>query len=277
MSVFRGRTALISGGSRGIGLAIALRLAREGANIAILAKTDAPDPRLPGTVHTAAEAIVANGGQALPIVGDVRDEGSVDGAIHRTVERFGGIDIVINNASAIGLLPSPQLPTKRYDLMFDINARGTFLLSKHAFAHLAASDHAHILTLSPPLNLDRRWLVEHAAYTASKYTMTMLTLGFAESGRDVGIAANCLWPQTMIDTAAVRNGLAVAPGQAPVSTRTPEIMADAAHAILSKTSLELTGETLVDETVLRNEGVVNFSGYLAPDAREESLEVDLFL
>ncbi|MDF3310056.1 NAD(P)-dependent oxidoreductase [Rhodococcus sp. T2V] len=277
MNTFEGKTVLMSGGSRGIGLAIALRLAREGANIAMIAKTDSPHPRLEGTVHTAAQAVTEAGGGALAIVGDVRDEASVEAAVHQTVDHFGGIDIVINNASAIELLTTPELPTKRFDLMFGVNVRGTFLLTKHSAPHLARAENAHVLTLSPPLNLDPFWLTEHAAYTASKYTMSMLTLGLAASGRPDGIAANCLWPKTMIDTAAVRNGLAVSPERSGLATRTPAIMADAAHAIVGSPSAELTGQTLIDEDVLRERGVADFSVYLAPGATEETLEPDLFV
>jgi len=277
MNAFAGRTVLMSGGSRGIGLAIALRLAREGANIAILAKTDEPHPKLPGTIHTAAEAIAEAGGTALPILGDVRDESSVARSVEQTVERFGGIDIVVNNASAIDLASVQDLATKRFDLMFDINVRGTFLLTHHAVPHLVKSSNAHVLTLSPPLDLDGRWLADHAAYTASKYSMSMLTLGLAETGREAGIAANCLWPRTMIDTAAVRNGLAVDADREAPSTRTPEIMADAAHAIVSTPGVELTGRTLVDEDVLRDRGVTDFSQYLSDGASESDLEIDLFL
>jgi len=277
MTGLAGRTVLMSGGSRGIGLAIALRLAREGANIAIVAKTDQPHPKLPGTIHTAAEAIAEAGGTALPILGDVRDESSVARSVEQTVERFGGIDIVVNNASAIDLAPVQDLATKRFDLMFDINVRGTFLLTHHSMPHLVKSSNAHVLTLSPPLDLDRRWIADHAAYTASKYSMSMLTLGLAETGRAEGIAANCLWPRTMIDTAAVRNGLAVDAGRKAPSTRTPEIMADAAHAIVSTPGVKLTGRTLVDEDVLRERGVTDFTRYLSDGASESDLEIDLFL
>ncbi|GAA2849250.1 NAD(P)-dependent oxidoreductase [Pseudonocardia halophobica] len=277
MTAFRGKTVLMSGGSRGIGLAIALRLAREGANVALLAKTDQPHPKLPGTVHTAAQEVRDAGGQALAIVGDVRDEASVAAAVKQTVERFGGIDVLVNNASAIDLTSTPDLPTKRFDLMYDINVRGTYLLSRHAYPHLAESANGHVVTLSPPLNPDPKWLALHAAYTASKYSMTMLTLGLAETGRADGVAANCLWPRTMIDTAAVRNGLAIDPGRDAPSTRTPEIMADAAHVIVSSPAAELTGRTLIDEDVLRGTGVTDFRGYLAPGATEAALEIDLFL
>ncbi|MFN2563008.1 MAG: SDR family oxidoreductase, partial [Jatrophihabitans sp.] len=219
-----GKTMIMSGGSRGIGLAIAVRAARDGANVAIIAKTDTPDPRLPGTIHSAAEEIEAAGGKALPILGDVRDDESVASAVAKTVDRFGGIDLVVNNASAINLANIGALPPKRYDLMLDINARGTFLLTSLALPHLAESANAHVLTLSPPLNMDRKWLAAHAPYTVSKYAMTMLTLGVAESRRDDGIAANCLWPRTLIATAAVQN--LVGGDAAMAGSRRPEIMAD---------------------------------------------------
>jgi citronellol/citronellal dehydrogenase len=270
-----GRTIIMSGGSRGIGLAIAVRCARDGANVAILAKTDQPDPRLPGTIHTAAEEIEAAGGQALPILGDVREEESVAAAVARTVERFGGIDIVVNNASAINLSNIGDLPAKRYDLMLDINARGTFLLTSHALPHLAKSENAHVLTLSPPLNMDRKWLAAHAPYTVSKYAMTMLTLGVAESRRDEGIAGNCLWPRTLIATAAVQN--IVGGDQAMAAARRPEIMADAAYEILTKPARECTGNTLIDDEVLRDTGVTDLSQYRYGEGREEDLQLDIFL
>jgi citronellol/citronellal dehydrogenase len=270
-----GRTILMSGGSRGIGLAIALRAARDGANVALLAKTDTPDPRLPGTVHTAADEIEQAGGKALPIVGDVRDEDSVANAVARTVEHFGGIDIVVNNASAITLQNVGELPVKRYDLMLDINTRGTFLLTSLALPHLAKSTNPHVLTLSPPLNMDRKWLAQHAPYTVSKYGMTMLTLGVAESRREVGIAANCLWPRTLIATAAVQNLLG---GDASMAvSRRPEIVADAAHAILVRPARECTGNTFIDDDVLRDAGITDFSGYRYSAASDDDLSPDIFL
>jgi citronellol/citronellal dehydrogenase len=270
----QGRTMIMSGGSRGIGLAIAVRAARDGANVAIIAKTDAPDPRLPGTIHTAAEEIEAAGGRALPILGDVRDEATVAAAVAQTVETFGGIDVVVNNASAITLQNVGQLPVKRYDLMLDINARGTFLLTSLALPHLANSANPHVLTLSPPLNMDRRWLRDHAPYTVSKYAMTMLTLGVAESQREAGIAANCLWPRTLIATAAVQNVVGGEAGMA--GSRTPEIVADAAHGILVQPSRECTGNTFIDEDVLREAGVSDFSRYAFGDPGAELVE-DIFL
>lgn len=267
-----GRTILMSGGSRGIGLAIALRAARDGANIAMLAKTDKPHPKLEGTVHTAAAEIEEAGGKALAVVGDVRDENSVKEAVDKTVEAFGGIDIVVNNASAIDLSPTRTLPTKKFDLMHAINVRGTFLLSKHAIPHLERSDNAHILTLSPPLNLNPTWAGAHLGYTMAKYGMSMVTLGLAEELREAGIAANSLWPRTLIATAAVRNLLG---GEAALArSRSPEIVADAAHAILSRPARECTGHFFIDDEVLAEEGVTDLSGY---GGEEGSLQRDIFL
>ncbi|MGW1563025.1 SDR family oxidoreductase [Streptomyces sp. NPDC002144] len=270
-----GRTLLMSGGSRGIGLAIAVRAARDGANIAFIAKTAAPDPRLPGTVHTAAAEIEAAGGQVLPIVGDIRDDDVIAGAVARTVDRFGGIDIVVNNASAIALTGIGELPLKRYDLMQDINARGTFALTSAALPHLLNSSAPRVLTLSPPLNLDRRWLARHAPYTVSKYAMTMLTLGVAEQYRDQGIGAGCLWPRTLVATAAVQNIVGGDGGMR--ASRRPEIMADAAAVVLTLPTAEVNGQCYVDEDVLRAAGVSDLSRYLHDGATEENLETDLFL
>jgi citronellol/citronellal dehydrogenase len=270
-----GRTILMSGGSRGIGLAIALRAARDGANIAFIAKTDAPDPRLPGTIHTAAAEIEAAGGKALPILGDVRDEAAVADAVARTVAQFGGIDIVVNNASAIALAGFGKVSPKRYDLMLDINARGTFVLISAALPHLLESSNAQVLTLSPPLNLDRRWLKEHAPYTVSKYAMTMLTLGVAEQYRDEGVLANCLWPRTLIATAAVQNLVGGDDGMKVA--RRPEIMADAAHVVLTRGPGAASGECLIDDEVLRAGGITDFAPYRYGDATEAQLKTDLFL
>ncbi|WP_371878760.1 SDR family oxidoreductase [Conexibacter sp. DBS9H8] len=257
----RGRTILMSGGSRGIGLAIARRAAADGANVAILAKTDTPHPKLPGTIHTAAAEIEAAGGRALPIVGDVREEASVAAAVAATVDRFGGIDIIVNNASAIDLSPSTELAMKRFDLMQAIEVRGTFLLTREAVPHLRGSQHAHILTLSPPLNLSARWLGAHVGYMLAKYGMTLAALGFAAEFAPDGIASNTLWPATVIATAAVQNLLG---GDATMArARTPEIMADAAHAILSRPPGERTGQTLLDEDVLTG---VDLSAYGPSDA-----------
>ncbi|WP_010542267.1 SDR family oxidoreductase [Dietzia alimentaria] len=267
-----GRTLLMSGGSRGIGLAIALRAARDGANIAMLAKTDQPHPKLEGTVHTAAAEIEAAGGRALAVVGDVRDEASVREAVDKTVETFGGIDIVVNNASAINLSPTSELPMKTYDLMQDINCRGSFLMAKTALPHLEASAAAHVLTLSPPINLNPRWAGGSLGYTIAKYGMSLVTLGLAEELKDRSIAANSLWPRTTIATAAVANLLG---GDEMVArSRTPEIMADAAHAILTRDPRECSGNFFIDDDVLAEEGVTDFSAYGGP---LDELQLDLFL
>lgn len=249
----------MSGGSRGIGLAIAVRAARDGANVAILAKTAEPHPRLEGTIYTAAEAIEAAGGAALPIVGDVRDAPAIDGAVAQAVDRFGGIDIVVNNASAIDLSRSTDLAVKRFDLMQQIEVRGTFLLTRAAIPHLRASDHAHILTLSPPLNLSRHWLGAAVGYMLAKYGMTLAALGFAAELEGDGIASNTLWPRTIIATAAVQNLLGG--DEAMARARTPQIMADAAHAILARAPRERTGETRIDDEVLAEIGVTDLSRY----------------
>ncbi len=271
-----GKTILMSGGSRGIGLAIAVRAARDGANVAILAKTDTPHPKLEGTVHTAAEAIRAAGGNALPIVGDVRDDDDITEAVLKTQGEFGGIDIVVNNASAIDLSGSVDLSPKKYDLMQDINVRGTFMLSRAAIPMLRDADNPHILTLSPPLNLSPKWLGAHTGYTLAKYGMTMVTLGFAAEFASDGIAANTLWPATSIATAAVQFGLGGDPMMR--ASRTPEIYADAAYEILVKPSREFTGNTLVVEDVLAAAGVTDLSGYAAvPGTPDDQLFRDIFL
>jgi citronellol/citronellal dehydrogenase len=261
-----GRTLLISGGSRGIGLAIALRAARDGTNVALIAKTDQPHPKLEGTIHTAAAAIEEAGGNALPIVGDIRDEDRVAAAVAETVERFGGIDVCVNNASAINLVGTEQIEMKRYDLMQDINARGTFVLSKLAIPHLRESANPHVLTLSPPLSLDPRWARDHVAYTIAKYGMSLCTLGMAAEFRDDGIAFNSLWPRTIVATAAVQNLLGG--DEAMARARTPEIMSDAAHAILTRPSRECTGNFFLAEDVLVEEGITDFTGYAAAPGAE---------
>jgi citronellol/citronellal dehydrogenase len=267
-----GKTMLLSGGSRGIGLAIALRAARDGANVALLAKTAEPHPKLAGTIYTAAEEIEAAGGQALPIVGDVRDEDSVRGAVAATVERFGGIDIVVNNASAIDLTDAEDLPMKKYDLMQSINARGSFLLSRECAPHLKQGDNSHVLTLSPPLSMDPKWFGQHLAYTMSKYGMSMVTLGMAERYREDGVAFNSLWPRTLIATAAVEF---IVGGEAAMKkARTPEIMADAAHSILLRDSREFTGNFCIDDEILVADGV-DLAGYSA--APEADLQLDIFV
>ncbi|WP_101463026.1 SDR family oxidoreductase [Nocardia fluminea] len=266
-----GRTMIMSGGSRGIGLAIAVAAAREGANIVLLAKTDTPDPRLPGTIHTAAAEIEAAGGKALAVVGDVRDEASVTDAVARAVERFGGIDYCVNNASAIALAPTEELPIKRFDLMQQIQLRGTYLLSSACLPHLRRSDNAHILSLSPPLNLAPEWLGAHPAYMLAKYGMSLLTLGWAAEYAEHGVAGNCLWPETLIATAAVQNLLGG--DDAIAKARTPQIMADAAVALLRKDARSVTGNTFLDVEVLRAEGVTDFSPY----GGEGDLEYDIFV
>jgi citronellol/citronellal dehydrogenase len=269
-----GKTILVSGGSRGIGLAIALRAAKDGANLALLAKTAEPHPKLEGTVYTAAREVEDAGGQALPIVGDVREDTDIELAIAKTVETFGGIDAVINNASAIELFKTPKIPMKRYDLLQDINTRGTFALSKAALPYLEKSVNGHILTLSPPLNLNPRWAGAHLAYTLSKYGMSLCTLGLSSELADKGIAANSLWPRTTIATAAIRNLLG---GEAATRrARTPAIMADAAYEVLTSDSRTCTGNFFTDEEVMVNAGVTDLSGYRLGD-REEDLDLDFFL
>lgn len=272
----QGKTILMSGGSRGIGLAIALRAARDGANIAMLAKTDTPHPKLEGTVHTAAEAIRAAGGRALPIVGDVRDEASITEAVLRTVGEFGGVDIVVNNASVIDLSGSLELATKKYDLMQDVNVRGTFLLSRAAVPQLKDAENPHILSLSPPLNVTPKWLGAHTGYSLAKFGMTMATLGLAEEFRGDGIAANTLWPRTTIATAAVQN--VIGGDRLMAVSRTPEVYADAAYEVLTAPARELTGRTLIVEDVLLDAGVTDFSGYAAvPGTPDEAMYPDIFL
>ena len=271
-SPLQDRVVVMSGGSRGIGLAIAVALARAGARIALMAKTDQPHPKLPGTIHTAAQEITAAGGEALAVVGDVRDEAQVDAFVAAAAERWGGVDVVVNNASAINLAPIADLPPKRYDLMLDINTRGTFLLTRAALPHLRDSGHAHVLTLSPPLSTDPRWLRGHAVYTVSKMGMSMITLGVAEDEREHGVAANCLWPRTLIATAAVQNLLGG--DQAMAMSRTPEIVADAARVILERDPREATGNAYIDDEVLGEAGVTDLERYRAGDG---DLALDLFV
>jgi len=271
----KGKTLFISGASRGIGLAIALRAARDGANVAIAAKTAEPHPKLEGTVHTAAEEIVKAGGQALPIVCDIRYEEQVADAIKATVARFGGIDICVNNASAIQLTGTLDTDMKRYDLMNGINARGTYLVGRHCLPWLKKAKNPHILTLSPPLDMQAKWFAPHLAYSMAKFGMSLCTLGWSEEFRKDGVAANSLWPRTTIATAAVRML-----GGDPFmkKSRTPEIMADAAHAILTRSSREFTGRFCVDEDVLREAGVSDFSKYAAvPGTPDADMLPDFFL
>jgi citronellol/citronellal dehydrogenase len=272
MSDLRGKTLFITGASRGIGKAIALRAARDGANIVIAAKTTEPHPKLAGTIHSAAEEIEKAGGKALACMVDIRDEAQIAAAVARAVETFGGIDILVNNASAISLTGTVDTPMKRYDLMHGVNTRGTFACSQACIPHLAKSSNPHILNNSPPLNMEPRWFGPHVAYTMAKYGMSMCVLGMAEELAPVGIAVNAIWPRTVIATAAVQNlgGEGLVRG-----SRSPEIMADAAHAILVRPSRSFTGHFCVDEEVLRAEGVTDFSRYQTDPTAE--LIPDYFL
>ncbi|HEY0974458.1 MAG TPA: NAD(P)-dependent oxidoreductase [Solimonas sp.] len=269
------KVLLISGGSRGIGLAIAVRAARDGAKVAIAAKTAEPHPKLEGTIYSAAEAIEKAGGKALPILCDIRDEAQVQAAVSQTVETFGGLDILVNNASAISLTGTLHTDMKRYDLMNGINARGSYMLGRYCIPHLKKAQNPHILTLSPPLDMRPRWFAPHVAYSIAKYGMSLCTLGWAEEFRKDGIAANSLWPRTTIATAAV----AMVGGDMVIrKSRTPEIMADAAHVILSKPSREFTGQFCVDDVVLAEAGVTDFSQYAAvPGTPDSELAPDFFL
>jgi citronellol/citronellal dehydrogenase len=274
MKSFENKSVLITGGTRGIGKAIALRLAAEGANIAIVGKTAEPNPKLEGTIYTAAEEIAAAGAaKVLPLCGDIRFDENIRQVVSATVEAFGGLDILINNASAINLATTEQVEPKRYDLMHDINVRGTFFMSQTCIPHLKQAHNPHILNLSPPLNLDTRWFAPHLAYTISKYGMSMIVLGLAEELKQYRIAANALWPRTTIATAAVRNLLG---GDFLMQrSRKPEIVADAAFYILQRPSFETTGNFFIDEDVLQQEGITDFSPYAVnPDLK---LMNDLFL
>jgi citronellol/citronellal dehydrogenase len=262
----KGKTLFITGASRGIGLAIALRAAKDGANIAIAAKTADPHPKLPGTIYFAAKEIEAAGGKALPLVVDVRDEDNVANAIEQTAAQFGGIDICVNNASAIQLTPTTMTDMKRYDLMHQINTRGTFMVSKYCVPHLKKAANPHILNLSPPLDMSERWFSGHVAYTMAKYGMSMCVLGMAGEFRVDGIAVNALWPRTGIATAAIRNALAGDEGMK--MCRTPEIMADAAHVILTKRARDFTGNFCIDDTLLWDAGVRDFDKYRVDPSRD---------
>ena len=254
-----GKTLFITGASRGIGLAIALRAARDGAKIAIAAKTTEPHPKLEGTIHTAAEAIRAAGGEALPIAVDIRDEAAVVEALRRTADTFGGIDVVVNNASAIALMRTDRIDMKRFDLMHAINTRGTFMVTKHALPYLRAAENPHVLMLSPPLDMRERWFAPHVAYSIAKYGMSLCVLGFAGEFRADGIAVNALWPRTTIATAAIRNLLG---GDEMIrASRTPDILADAAWLIFTKPSRTFTGNFLIDDSFLAAEGITDFDRY----------------
>jgi citronellol/citronellal dehydrogenase len=273
MTTLRGKTLFITGASRGIGLAIALRAARDGANVAIAAKTTEPHAKLEGTIYTAAEEIEKAGGKALPIVCDIRFEDHVEAAVAKTVETFGGIDICVNNASALSLTPSTGTEMKRYDLMHGINARGTFLVSKTCIPHLRKAANPHILMISPPLDMSVRWFAPHVAYTMAKFNMSVIALGLSGELKGDGIAANALWPRTIIATAAVRNLLG---GDALMRrARTPDIMGDAAHAILTQDAKTFTGRFCIDDTLLYEHGVRDFEKYRADPSLE--LAPDFFV
>src|SRR5579862_3393118 len=271
MPTLAGKTIFISGASRGIGLAIALRAARDGANVVIAAKTETPHPKLPGTIHTAAAEIEAAGGHALPLAVDIRFEDQVYGAVDQAVQHFGGIDILVNNASAISLTGTLETPMKRFDLMMGVNTRGTFLCSQACLPHLKKAANPHILTLSPPLDMRAKWFAPHLAYTMSKYGMSLCVLGMAEEFRAQGIAVNALWPRTIIATAALQ----VIPGSLPQRARTPEIVADAAWHILTRDSRSTTGNFFIDEQVLAAAGVNDFSHYSVVQGAQ--LRSDIFL
>ena len=272
----RGKTLFITGASRGIGLAIGLRAARDGANVAIVAKTAEPTPKLEGTVFTAAKEIDAAGGKGLPLVCDIRFEDQVAAAVKQTVETFGGIDILVNNASAISLTGTVDTPLKRFDLMHGINTRGTFACSQACIPFLAKSDNAHILNISPPLNMEAKWFAPHVAYTMAKFGMSMCVLGMAEELKDKNIAVNALWPRTVIATAAVQNLLG---GDASIrGSRKPDIMADAAYTIFTRKSSERTGQFFIDENVLRDSGVTDLSASaMTPGMPDSELFPDYFL
>ncbi len=266
MANLQNKTLFVTGGSRGIGLAIAKRAAEDGANVIIAAKTAEPHPKLPGTIYTAADEIMAAGGHALPVVCDIRSEEQVEAAVAAGVEEFGGIDICVNNASAISLRPTMQTSMRRYDLMHEVNTRGTFLVSKTCVPHLSQSDNPHILNLSPPLNMEEKWFAPHVAYTIAKYGMSLCVLGMAGEFREQGIAVNALWPRTAIATAAVKNLLG---GDEMIRrSRKPEIMADAAHVILTKPSREFTGNFCVDDDVLESTGVTDLGAYAVDPSAE---------
>ena len=268
-----GKTLFITGASRGIGLAIALRAARDGANVAIAAKTDAPHPKLPGTIHTAAAEIEAAGGRALPLTVDVRDEEAVKAAIERTAAHFGGLDIVVNNASAIGLTPAATTDMRRFDLMHQVNARGTFMVSKYAIPHLERAGNPHILMLSPPLDMKEKWFAPHTAYSMAKFGMSLVVLGLAGELRPKGIAVNALWPRTTIATAAIRNLLG---GDEVVRrSRTPDIVADAAYGIFAKPAKSFSGNFLIDDSFLAAEGVSDFDRYRVDPT--QPLQPDFFV
>jgi len=273
MSDLRGKTLFISGASRGIGLAIALRAAQDGANIAIAAKTDAPHPTLPGTIHTAAAQITAAGGQALPLLCDIRIEAQVDAAVAATVARFGGIDICVNNASAISLTPILATPMKRFDLMHSVNARGSFLVAQKTLPHLLRAANPHLLSISPPLSMQEHWFAPHVAYTMAKFGMSMVVLGVAGEYRG-RVGVNALWPRTAIDTAAV----AMLKGHLPIGAlRSPQILADAAYLILTSDARTTTGNFYIDDELLAAHGVSDLSRYAPAGVADADITPDLFV
>lgn len=274
LATLEGKTLFITGASRGIGKAIALRAAADGANVVIAAKTAQPHPKLPGTIYTAAEEVEEAGGHALAVPADIRFDDQVEAAVKAAVQRFGGIDVLVNNASAIHLSRTLDMPMKRYDLMFDINARGAFVCTQMCLPHLKRATNAHVLNLSPPLNLQARWFAAHGAYTLSKYAMSAWVLGMAEEFREDRIAFNALWPRTTIDTEAIR---LIMGEDMRKRCRKPEILADAAHVILTKDSRSFTGNFCTDEEILRSEGITDFSRYRHEGIPEEDLLPDLFL
>lgn len=266
MATLKGKTMFVSGGSRGIGLAIALRAARDGANVIIAAKTAEAHAKLPGTIYTAAREIEAAGGQALPVICDIRSEEAVAAAVQAGVEKFGGIDICINNASAISLTSTLQTPMRRFDLMHQVNTRGTFLVSKTCLPHLLKAENPHILNMSAPLNMHEKWFKNHVAYTMAKYGMSMCVLGMAAEFREQGVAVNALWPRNPIATAAVKNLLG---GEQLVQrSRKPEIMADAAHVILTRPSREFSGNFCIDDEILESDGVTDLTDYAVDPSKE---------
>jgi citronellol/citronellal dehydrogenase len=274
VATLSGKTLFITGASRGIGKAIGLRAARDGARVVIAAKTEMPHPKLPGTIHTAAEEIERAGGRALPIAVDIRDEAEVERAVARAIEIFGGIDILVNNASAISLTDTRNTPMKRFDLMHQVNTRGTFVCTQACLPHLARASNPHVLMISPPLNFDPRWFAPHVAYTTAKYGMSLCVLGMAGEFRGEGIAVNALWPRTTIETAAITY---IAGPEMLRLCRKPEIVADAAHAILTSDARSFTGRFCIDDEVLREAGVTDFSIYRHEGVSEQELMPDFFV
>jgi citronellol/citronellal dehydrogenase len=274
VATLSGKTLFITGASRGIGKAIGLRAARDGARVVIAAKTEMPHPKLPGTIHTAAEEIERAGGRALPIAVDIRDEAEVERAVARAIETFGGIDILVNNASAISLTDTRNTPMKRFDLMHQVNTRGTFVCTQACLPHLARASNPHVLMISPPLNFDPRWFAPHVAYTIAKYGMSLCVLGMAGEFRGEGIAVNALWPRTTIETAAITY---IAGPEMLRLCRKPEIVADAAHAILTSDARSFTGRFCIDDEVLREAGVTDFSIYRHEGVSEQELMPDFFV